>query len=162
VSYLLFLGKYYIVDAGYPNCIGYLAPYKGERYHLPEWHRCVEPKTHKERFNRIHASVRNVIERSFAVWKNKWQIIYKMSNYPMWKQNMIVVATMVLHNYVREHASCDVDFERVECDEDYEPTIPKRYNKYVVPSDSSTPLSNAPTMDNLCDELATIISLGWN
>jgi hypothetical protein len=83
MSYLLFLGKYYIVDKGYPNRIGYLAPYKGERYHLPEWHRGVKPKTPKERFNRIHAFVRNEIEKSFAVWKNKWQILYKMPNYHM-------------------------------------------------------------------------------
>ena len=27
--------KYYVVDAGDPNRPGYLAPYKGERYHLP-------------------------------------------------------------------------------------------------------------------------------
>ncbi|XP_038704636.1 uncharacterized protein LOC120000575 [Tripterygium wilfordii] len=27
-------GKYYLVDAGYPNQRGYLAPYKGQRYHL--------------------------------------------------------------------------------------------------------------------------------
>jgi hypothetical protein len=56
---------------------------------------------------------------------------------------MIVVVTLVLYNYVREHASDDVDFERVERDEDYELTIPERYNKYIVTSDSSTPLSNA-------------------
>jgi hypothetical protein len=30
----------------------------------------------------------------------------------MRKQKMIVVATMILHNYVREHANGDVDFER--------------------------------------------------
>jgi hypothetical protein len=72
---------------------------------------------------------------------------------------MIVVMTMVLHNYVREHASGDVDFELVEHDEDYEPTILERYNKYVVSSDSSTPLSNASTMDNFRDELAMIVSL---
>jgi hypothetical protein len=162
VRYLLFLGKYYVVDALYLNHIAYLAPYKGERYHLSEWHRGVEPKTPKERFNCIHAFVCNVIERSFAVWKNKWQILYKMPSYPMWKQKMIVVATMVLHNYVREHASGDADFERVERDEDYEPTISERYNKYVVPSDSSTPFSNAPTMDNFRDKLTTTIYLGWN
>jgi hypothetical protein len=85
-----------------------------------------------------------------------------MPNYPMWKQKMIVVATMVLHNYVREHASGDVDFERAERDEDYEPTIPERYNKFVVPLDRSTPLSNVPTLDNFHDELATAISLGRN
>jgi hypothetical protein len=69
----------------------------------------------------------------------------------MWKQKMLVMATMVLHNYVREHANGNVDFERVECDEDYEPTILERYNKYIVPWDSSTTLSNAPTMDNFRD-----------
>jgi hypothetical protein len=75
---------------------------------------------------------------------------------------MIVVATMILHNYVCEHASGDVDFECVEHDEDYEPTMLERCNKYVVSSDSSTPLSNVPTMDNFCDELAMAISLCWN
>ncbi|KAI3794036.1 hypothetical protein L1987_36661 [Smallanthus sonchifolius] len=31
--------KYYVVDAGYPNTKGYLAPYKGThiRYHLPDF-----------------------------------------------------------------------------------------------------------------------------
>jgi hypothetical protein len=45
------------------------------------------------------------------------------------KQKMIVVSTMILHNYIRKHISGDVDFEQVERDEDYEPTILKRYNK---------------------------------
>jgi hypothetical protein len=35
---------------------------------------------------------------------------------------MIVLVTMVLHNYIREHTSGDIDFERVEHDEDYELT----------------------------------------
>jgi hypothetical protein len=54
---------------------------------------------------------------------------------------MIVVATMLLHNYICEHESDDIDFDCVDRDEDYEPTIPERYNKYVVSSDRSTPLS---------------------
>lgn len=36
---------------------------------------------------------------------------------------MIVVATMVLHNYIREHGVEDIDFDSVERDEDYDPTI---------------------------------------
>lgn len=35
-----FVGKYYIVDVGYPNLPGYLYPYKGEMYHMLEAHRC--------------------------------------------------------------------------------------------------------------------------
>jgi hypothetical protein len=31
------------------------------------WHRGMEPNTPKEKFNRIHARVRNSIERSFGV-----------------------------------------------------------------------------------------------
>jgi hypothetical protein len=59
------------VDAGYPNCPGYLAPYKGERFHIPEWHRGEEPNTPTERFNRAHSSIRNVIEWSFGLLKMK-------------------------------------------------------------------------------------------
>jgi hypothetical protein len=33
-----FSGKYYLVDSGYPNRTGYLAPYKGSTYHLPEFY----------------------------------------------------------------------------------------------------------------------------
>uniref|UniRef100_A0A6N2NK53 DDE Tnp4 domain-containing protein n=1 Tax=Salix viminalis TaxID=40686 RepID=A0A6N2NK53_SALVM len=32
-------GKYYLVDAGYPNEYGYLGPYRGERYHLQDFQR---------------------------------------------------------------------------------------------------------------------------
>jgi hypothetical protein len=32
--FLLLVGKYYVVDAGYRNRPGYLAPYKGERYRM--------------------------------------------------------------------------------------------------------------------------------
>ena len=123
ILFYICVGKYYVVDAGYPNRPGYLAPYKGERYHLPEWHWGIEPNTPKEKFNRIHSSVRNVIERSFGVLKMKWQILYKMPSYSMVTQKKIVAATMVLHNFVREHASVDVDFANFDRDPTYMPTI---------------------------------------
>ncbi|KAL8480228.1 hypothetical protein ACS0TY_026957 [Phlomoides rotata] len=31
------IGNYYLCDNGYPNCEGFLTPYKGVRYHLSEW-----------------------------------------------------------------------------------------------------------------------------
>ena len=70
----------------------------------------MELNTPKEKFNRIHSSVRNVIERSFGVLKMKWKILYKMPGYSMVTQKKIVAATMVLHNFIRKHASVDVDF----------------------------------------------------
>jgi len=78
--------------------------------------RGMEPKTPRERFNRIHSSIRNVIERSFGLLKMKWQILYKMPPYPMYKQKMIVVATMVLHNFIREYDGVDLDFARFDRD----------------------------------------------
>jgi len=165
ILFYICVGKYYIVDAGYPNRPGYLAPYKGERYHLPEWHRGMEPNTPKEKFNRIHSSVRNVIERSFGVLKMKWQILYKMSGYSMVTQKKIVAATMVLHNFIREHASVDVDFANFDRDPTYMPTIPERYNKYAVSqhaSDGSTSESSFVTMDTFRDNMATSIALAWN
>jgi hypothetical protein len=132
ILFYICVGKYYVVDAGYPNRLGYLAPYKGERYHLPEWHRGMEPNTPKEKFNRIHSSARNVIEHSFGILKMKWQILYKMPGYSILTEKKMVAATMVLHNFIREHASVDVDFANCDRDPTYMPTIPERYNKYVV------------------------------
>ncbi|MFQ6622614.1 hypothetical protein Gotur_003029 [Gossypium turneri] len=31
-------GCYYLVDASYTNCERFLASFKGQRYHLNEWH----------------------------------------------------------------------------------------------------------------------------
>lgn len=125
-------GKYYVVDAGYPNRPGYLAPYKGERYNLPEWYRGMEPNSQKEKFTRVHSSIRNIIEQSFRLWKMKWQILYKMPKYSMLTQKKIVVGTMVLHNFIREHLSGDVDFINFDRDPDFVPTIPNRYKKYAM------------------------------
>ena len=158
------LGKYYLVDAGYPNRDGYLAPYKGERYHVPDFQRGSPPNTPKEKFNKIHSSKHNCIERTFGVWKMKWQILLKMPNYSFQTQMKIVAATMTLHNYVRLHDKDDLHFIRCERDPDYVPTIPDRYKKYVIPpsaSDASTSEASAPDMDRFRNELATAIALGW-
>jgi hypothetical protein len=63
---------------------------------MPEWHRGMEPNTPKENFNRNHSSIRNMTERSFGLLKMKWEILYRIKKYPMWKQKMIVVTCMVL------------------------------------------------------------------
>ena len=68
---LVCLGKYYHVDAGYPNRLGYLSPYKGERYHILDWRRGHAPSGQQELFNHLHSSIRNAVERTFDVWKMK-------------------------------------------------------------------------------------------
>ena len=55
----------------------------------------------------------------------------------MYKQKMIVMATMVLHNFIREHGGDDEDFARFDRDPNFVATIPARYNKHDVPSPAS-------------------------
>ncbi|KAL4301421.1 hypothetical protein AHAS_Ahas17G0299200 [Arachis hypogaea] len=64
-------GKYYLVDAGYPEKKGYLGPYKGATYHLPEFRRVNGPSGYYEIYNYAHSSLRSVIERTFGVWKKR-------------------------------------------------------------------------------------------
>jgi hypothetical protein len=67
---IIYVGKYYLVDSEYPNRNRFLAPYKGQRYHIFEW-KHHQPVGLKEVFNQAHSSLRNVIERSFGVLKMK-------------------------------------------------------------------------------------------
>ena len=106
-----FLGKYYVVDSGYPMMKGYLAPYKGISYHLQDFRRRGgSPRTRHEKFNHAHSSLRCTIERTFGVWKNKWRIIRHMPSFPFHIQILIVSATMALHNFVRLNDRDDRSF----------------------------------------------------
>ncbi|PPD86682.1 hypothetical protein GOBAR_DD16385 [Gossypium barbadense] len=51
-------GCYYLVNAGYTNCEGFLAPFRGQRYHLNEWRQGYQPSSSQEFFNIKHASAR--------------------------------------------------------------------------------------------------------
>ncbi|KAH6756612.1 hypothetical protein C2S53_001793 [Perilla frutescens var. hirtella] len=75
-------GSYYLVDAGYCNSEGFLAPYRGHRYHLNEFngHR---PEKAEEYFNMKHSRARNVIERCFGLLKGRWKILASPSFFPI-------------------------------------------------------------------------------
>ncbi|CAH1413504.1 unnamed protein product [Lactuca virosa] len=112
-------GKFYLVDVGYPNTKGYLAPYKGSniRYHIPDFRRgqtraSREPKGFKEKFNYYHSSLRNVIERTFGVWKARWVLLRDIHvNFDFETQVKIVLASMAIHNYIRMSGSGDAAFQ---------------------------------------------------
>jgi hypothetical protein len=110
-----------MVDARYPNRPGYLSPYKGQRYHVPDWRRGLAPNGEQEHFNHLHSSIHNVVELSFGVLKQKWRILYRMPSYPMEKQMMIVAATMCLHNFIRENHAEDKHFLKCDRNPDYNP-----------------------------------------
>ena len=94
--------NYYLVDSGFPNRKECLTPYKGQRYHVLEWQHGRHPVRLKEVFNYHHASLRNVIERSFGVLKMNWRILLQIPSFPPRKESQIIVACMALHNFIRE------------------------------------------------------------
>ncbi|XP_038685764.1 uncharacterized protein LOC119985544 [Tripterygium wilfordii] len=107
-------GKYYLVDAGYPNRTGFLAPYKGGRYHLSQFengHRATSPR---EVYNHTHSSLRSVIERIFGVTKNRFPILRKMSSYPYETHVQIVIACMTLHNFILLRVTNDEEFTETD------------------------------------------------
>jgi hypothetical protein len=69
-------------------------------------------------FNHLHLSLRNIIERTFGVLKEKWRILKHLPSYPMKKQANIILACMVLHNFIRDSHENDDLFDM--CDEDEE------------------------------------------
>ncbi|TVU51316.1 hypothetical protein EJB05_02732, partial [Eragrostis curvula] len=94
-------GMYYAADSGYQLAPGYLTPYKNTRYHLKQFVE-VGPSTWEEKYNHDHASIRNVVERTFGVAKNRWQILDGVPFYKRETQSNIIVACCALHNYLVE------------------------------------------------------------
>jgi hypothetical protein len=115
--------KYYLVDSGYPNRIGYLAPFKGSTYHILEFHlqRQRPPQGKYEKFNYLHSSLRNVIERSFGVLKQNWRILKSMQSFSPHRQKHIIIACMDLHNFICDISLRDEDFGKCDEDENYMP-----------------------------------------
>ncbi|KAL0300742.1 UNVERIFIED_CONTAM: hypothetical protein Sradi_6351000 [Sesamum radiatum] len=95
-------GSYYLVDAGYTNGDGFLAPFRGQRYHLNDWSERHQPTTAEEFFNIRHASARNIIERLLGLLKSRWGILRSPSYYPIKIQNRIIMACCLLHNFIRQ------------------------------------------------------------
>jgi hypothetical protein len=88
-----------------------------------------------------------------------------MPKYSMLTQKKIIAATMVLHNYIHEHSSGDVDFANCDRDPKCVPTIPDRYNKYAVlnhASDDSTSKASFLTMDEFRDSVAISLLVAWH
>ena len=103
-------GKYYAVDAAYQNMTGFMAPFKGARGTAQE-------RAVRILFNKRHASLRNIIERTFGVLKKRFPILKgPMQNYMMATQNNIVLACMALHNFMREYVPNDAYFAEEEAD----------------------------------------------
>ncbi|XP_010999729.1 PREDICTED: uncharacterized protein LOC105107488 [Populus euphratica] len=108
-------GKYYIVDTGYSNLEGFIAPYPGVRYHLHEFRGANQlPRNPQELFNHRHSSLRNTIQVSFDVLKTRFPILNVAPQYGFHVQRDIVIAACVLHNYIRREGKDDWLFANVD------------------------------------------------
>jgi len=54
----------------------------------------------EEKFNYIHARLRNVIERRFGVLKERWQILDGVPYCSRMKQAMIIISCFALDNFL--------------------------------------------------------------
>ncbi len=108
-------GKYLVADVSYSERSGYgglvLAPYASTRYHLQEWaHASQKPQNKEELFNLRHAQLRNVVERIFGVFKNRFHIFDKARNgYSMETQVKLVHALTGLHNFINTYKETNVE-----------------------------------------------------
>ncbi|KAK7281017.1 hypothetical protein RIF29_08651 [Crotalaria pallida] len=143
------IGAYYLVDGGYTNGEGFLAPYRGKRYHLQEWNSGRRtPQNREELFNYRHARARNVIERCFGLLKKRWGILRSPSFYPIRTQSRIILACCLLHNFVRMNMAIDPE-ELSSLPEDTQPVGEEPINIIgtVEPSNEWTQMRDALAQD---------------
>ncbi|KAL6514240.1 hypothetical protein OROHE_019227 [Orobanche hederae] len=96
-------GKYYLVDSGYPNTVGYLSPIKDKnvRYHIPDCKKKSVLKGISEQFNYRHSSLRTTIERGFGQLEKRWKVLYVMPQMEDKYQIYVIVSTFTLQNFMR-------------------------------------------------------------
>ena len=140
-----------MVGAGYPNEYEYLGPYRGERYHLEDFRRRGEPSGRRKVFNRAHSSLRNVIERTFRVWKQRWRILQCMPPYPYKTQVAIIVASMTFNNYIRRRSQHDDVFVEYDRKPDY---IPYELLPDIVACETSQSSHRNSRMDIVRESIA--------
>ncbi|XP_024015272.1 uncharacterized protein LOC112088943 [Eutrema salsugineum] len=103
------LRKFYLVDCGFANRLNFLAPFRGIRYHLQEWTgKGRDPNTAAELFNLRHASLRNVIERIFGIFKSRFVFFKSQPPFSYEKQTGLVLACAALHNFLRKECRSDL------------------------------------------------------
>ena len=97
--FLIYVGKYYLGDAGYGNKNGILSPYRSVRYHLKEFSDH-PPENEKELFNLRHSSLRTTIKRGFGVLKKRFRVLDAEPFWSFETQVKVVLACCVVHNHI--------------------------------------------------------------
>ncbi|XP_008392983.2 protein ALP1-like [Malus domestica] len=141
-------GCYYVVDGGYTNGKGFLAPYRQTRYHLNEWIDGYRPTTPVEFFNMKHSSAQNVIERCFGLLKMHWGILRNPSYYDIRTHRRIISMCCMLHNFIRREMVVDL----IEADANWQfQDGNSDANNYITTVESSNEWTT--WRDNLAQEM---------
>nr|GEW35742.1 hypothetical protein [Tanacetum cinerariifolium] len=124
------------MDDGYCNAPGFLSPFRGQRYHLNEFHGH-RPQSAAEFFNMRHSKARNVIERCFGLLKGRWKILASPSFFPIATQVRIILACCLLHNLIRKYMRVDPqELEQDKEDEiDEEQLVEEACLSHISPTD---------------------------
>ncbi|KAH5707858.1 hypothetical protein HBI81_243770 [Parastagonospora nodorum] len=108
-------GRYFLADAGYANKDFLLSPYRGVRYHLREISQAARvPEDKYELFNYRHSSLRNVVERTFGVFKRRWRIFDRSHELSVPVQVKLVYILVAIHNFINNFYSVEDDYGRFE------------------------------------------------
>ncbi|XP_024190319.1 uncharacterized protein LOC112194302 [Rosa chinensis] len=101
-------GKYFLMDCGFANRRQFLVPLQGVLYHLKDFGgQGRHPRNASELFNLHHASLRNVIERIFGIFKSRFTIFKSAPPFPFETQAELVLACAGLHNFLRKECRSD-------------------------------------------------------
>lgn len=100
-------------------------------------------------FNQAHSTLRSVIERTFKVWKSRWNLLESMPSFSFDIQVAIRVASMAICNYIRRTIE-DLEYDWYVYQENQ--------NGSQVQHATITP--NGKEMDELQDQLAPEIAAG--
>lgn len=100
--YVHLTGNYYLCDNAFTIGKGILTPYRGVRYHLLETgDDSPTPQNKEEFFNLKHSCARRVINKAFRLLKMRWEVLNSPSHYSIKVQNRIIMACVLLHNFIR-------------------------------------------------------------
>lgn len=113
--YLHLIGNYYICDNAFTIGKGILTPYRGVRYDIHKvGDASLTPQKKEELFNLKHSCARRVIDKAFGLLKMRWEVLKSNSYYSIKVQNRIIMACVLLHNFIRTEMPEDPLEQNVE------------------------------------------------
>nr|CAD1818510.1 unnamed protein product [Ananas comosus var. bracteatus] len=103
----------FMVPEGYANTDRFLAPFRGERYHLSQFDGNTRARTHRgprDLYNHRHTQLRNVVEKAFGILKKRFKVLRQVTPFPYKVQCRIDLACCVIHNFIKRHQGSDIYF----------------------------------------------------